>query len=138
MMSIFSTNNTGATPTPDADDQGEYPLCSSYAISKALVKGYEKGKFTNGAPVYIENRQSSVAKSLVNLFQDHLGPICPTEFDQESVKVWDMDKTIWETKMYVKKVRRSQKSKELLNQDNFMTKEYLITCQEGHYRHVTL
>jgi len=33
--------------------------------------------------------------------------------------------------MYVKKVRRSQKSKELLNQDNFMTKEYLITCQEG-------
>ena len=129
MMSFFPTTNSGATPTPDADDQGEYPLCSSYAIAKALVNGYKKGKFTNGAPVYID--QKSVAESLVNLYQDHLEPICPTEFDQESVKVFGVDKIIWNTKMYVTKVRRSQISKELLTKDNLMTKEYLITCQEG-------
>ena len=120
MPPVFS--KPGAPPQPDF--QGPYPLCSSFALSKALVNGYEKGKFTNGVPVNINNQQS-VAESLVNLFQDHLEEQCPTEFNQMSLKVWDSNMNVWDTKITVTRVQTTP-NKELTKQ-NLNMNEYLIS-----------
>ena len=112
----------GAVPVPD--NQGPYPLCSSYALTKALVNGFETGKFTDGISVDIDN-QDSVSRSLVNLYQDNLTAKCPTEFDGKSVKLWDANKIIWDTKICVEKVKQSP-SQELTTQ-NLQSNEYLIS-----------
>merc|ERR1712032_1166032 len=112
----------GASPVPD--NQGPYPLCSSFALSKALVSGFETGKFTDGISVDIDN-QPSVSQGLVRLFQDDLTAKCPTEFDGKSIKIWDANNIIWNTKMSVTKVHQFP-SQELTTQ-NLQLNEYLIS-----------
>ena len=112
----------GARPVPD--NQGPYPLCTSFALTKALVNGFDTGKFTNGISVDIDN-QESVSRTLVSLFQSDLTAKCPTEFDGKSIPLWDVNKIIWDTKICVEKVKQSP-SQELTTQ-NLQLNEYLIS-----------
>ena len=87
------------------------------------MNGFEKGKFTNGISVDIPN-QESVSEGLVRLIQDDLCPKCPTEFEGKVIKLWDVDKIIWDTKISVFKV---QSPTQELTAQNLNLNEYLIS-----------
>ena len=86
----------GAPPKPDY--QGPYPTCSSFAMSKAITSGYNKGKFTHVMHV----NQQAIAEKLQQKFQSDFKEMWPSEFDQESVNVYDEKMIAWNTKMTVK------------------------------------
>ena len=120
--SSFDMNiKPGAPPVPD--NQGPYPLCSSFALGKAIINGLETGKFTNGICVDIDN-QESVSQALVRLIQDDLTAKCPTDFEGKVIKLWDVDKIIWDIKISVSKV---QSPSQELTAQNLELNEYLIS-----------
>ena len=135
-MSFVRKNKTvkpGGPPKPDY--QGPYPTCSSHALSKAITSGYNKGIFTNGVPVNVN--QESIAENLIDKFQSDFKEMCPSEFNQKSVHVWDEKKIAWNTKITVTIVEETP-DKELTKQ-NLDSNEYLITYfhdDELHCIHV--
>ena len=119
--SSFDINiKPGAPPVPD--NQGPYPLCSSFALGKAIVNGFETGNFTNG--ISVDLNQQSVSEALVRLIQDDLTPKCPTEFEGKVIKLWDVNNIIWDTKISVSKV---QSPSQELTEQNLELNEYLIS-----------
>ena len=116
----------GWTPpeaAPVADDQGVYPLCTYFALSKAICSGFYRGKFngTAGKSVDIDN-QKSVKDSLVNEFKD-LSAKFPTEFDRSEVLLWDSQGNAWNTRIYVSTIPSMEKELTPVNLSSF---EYLI------------
>ena len=111
----------GTAPKPD--NQGPYPVCSSFAMSKAITSGYNKGKFTNGVPVHVN--QQSIAEKLIDKFQSDFKEMCPSEFDQKSVCVWDEKMIAWNTEISVE-IINIPPDEELIRQ-NLDSYEYLIT-----------
>ena len=119
----------GAPPKPDY--QGPYETCSSYALSKAITSGYNKGKFTNGVPINVN--QESIAETLINKFQSDFKAMCPSKFDQKSVHVWDDEKIAWNTKISVKIIEETPENE--LTKQNLDSYEYLIVYFEKNELH---
>ena len=107
----------------EPDYQGPYPTCSYFALAKAIRHGYQKGKFTNGESVNIDN-QKGLAQTLVNLFKDNMEEIPPSEFDQKEVTIFDAKMNAWDTKIGVKKVQLTPE--EELTKENLKSNEYLV------------
>jgi len=117
----------------EPDYQGPYPLCSYFALAKAIRQGYKKGKFTNGVSVNIDN-QKGLAQTLVNLFQENdMEEICPTEFDQHEVKIFDEKMIAWNSKIIVTTVHSTPE--EELTKENLKTNEYLMTYTHDNWDH---
>merc|ERR1712045_440271 len=112
------------------DNQGDYPSCTYFALSKAIVNGYFTGKFTSGKKIDIPS-QPSVSNSLLNLqfteFTIYNLPFTistnPTKFDKKSVLLSDAKNNLWETKMTVSEV---QSPAQELTEQNLNRNEYLI------------
>ena len=130
---IFSNNK--AVP----DNQGDYPSCTYFALSKAIVNGYFTGKFTSGKKIDIPS-QPSVSNSLLNLqfteFTMHNLPFTistnPTKFDKKSVLLSDAKNNLWETKMTVSEV---QSPSQELTEQNLNRNEYLIYYKVNNNLH---
>ena len=113
------------------DDQGPYPSCTYFALSKAIVNGYFTGKFTSGKQINIAS-QLSVSSSLLNLQFNEFSNVFnkpfkisknPTQFDKKTVLLPDANNNLWETKINVSEVQSP--AQELMEQ-NFNKNEYLI------------
>merc|ERR1711910_19749 len=112
------------------DNQGPYPSCTYFALSKAIVNGYFTGKFTAGKKINTES-QPSVSYILLNLkfkdANDHNSPFIiaknPTQFDKESILLSDVNNNLWKTKIFVSEV---QSPAQELTEQNLNKNEYLI------------
>ena len=114
----------------EPDDQGPYPSCTYFALSKAIVNGYFAGKFTAGNKIDFES-QKSVSGKLLNLKFTNANfynlpftiAINPTKFDKESVLLSDANNNLWETKIAVSEVQSPARE---LTEQNLNKNEYLI------------
>ena len=118
----------------EPDYQGPYPICSYFAVTKAIKNGYMKGKFTNGESVIIDS-QKGLAQTLVNLFEigRNMEEICPSEFDQLELTIFDVKMIAWDTKIFVTTVQSTPE--EELTKENLKSNEYLITYSHDNWEH---
>ena len=86
----------GAFPTPDF--QGMYETCTSHAVAKTILNGYQMGKFTNGLSIDMD--QNVVTQVLLNEIKD-IKAIYPTDFHGRLLLLHDAKKEAWKTQLSV-------------------------------------
>ena len=111
----------GAFPVPDW--QGQYSICTCYSLAKAALSGFQKGKFSFGIP--IDLNQDAVIAVLLIEFKD-IGPRHPTDFNQKSYLFQDVNKTAWKTYFNIQSATISE-----LQSPASAKFEYLVTYWES-------
>jgi len=77
-----SNTNPGAQAT--VDDQGNTVLCTSFAMAKAVVDGFDQGKWTNGEKFDVEPSQAEIAEvRMAHIHKEQR--VWPAQFNNQSI-----------------------------------------------------
>ena len=66
---MTSRDSVPPRANPGPDNQYDLKLCSGFALGKAIISGYMKGRFVKGKVIDIS--QESVVTALVNEYKVH-------------------------------------------------------------------
>ena len=93
----------GAKPEPD--NQGSLPVCTTFAIAKAIGDGFMEGIFvrTGRMKLKVDIDQAAITNVLLNEFQDGLAR-WPQEFNGKTYQLQDSEGRHWKTPLTVEQV----------------------------------